>query len=467
MSAYQSLLDRVGSQKHLLRFWDELNEEQRNALTEQIESIDFAAVKKAFKLSSDAYTASPENLTPVPDDHHLVFERLPYNEKQRYWRKGLEAISRGEVAAIVLAGGQASRLGSSSPKGTIPLGLDVAPCDSLLGIQACKIALLEKMANKEFPQHKGKGKIQWLVMVSKTTEAATRAHLEKVVAASGLSPEQITIFCQSEIPAFDNEGNLLLSSRHSIVTAPNGNGGLYAALAPFLPAMKTRGVKYFHVYCIDNILCKVADPHMLGFFIEHGADVVTKTILKQPGELVGSVCLDKGVPRVTEYSELGAELAERKADDGRLLFCAGSIANHLYSLEFLESFCNNSFYLPYHRASKKIPHVASDGSFVKPTVPNGIKLEQFVFDVFERSKNFYIWEVEREDEFSPLKNADSAGKDCLSTCKRDLAVLNKKWLMKAGAIVDKEPVYLSSSLSYGGEGLERFKDQVVSGPLIQ
>ncbi|VDM83227.1 unnamed protein product [Strongylus vulgaris] len=55
-------------------------------------------------------------------------------------------------------------------------------------------------------------------------------------------------------------------------------------------------------------------------------------------ELVGSVCLDKGSPRVTEYSELGAELAERRADDGRLLFCAGSIANHLYSLEFLERF---------------------------------------------------------------------------------------------------------------------------------
>ncbi|ETN77135.1 UTP--glucose-1-phosphate uridylyltransferase [Necator americanus] len=233
--------------------------------------------------------------------------------------------------------------------------------------------------------------ISRLVMVSKTTEAATRVHLEKVVAASGLSPEQITIFCQSEIPAFDNEGNLLLSSRHSIVTAPR------------------------FLYSWKKIL--------------EGGKIKKKkfqaTILKQPGELVGSVCLDKGVPRVTEYSELGPELAERKADDGRLLFCAGSIANHLYSLEFLESFCNNSFHLPYHRASKKIPHVASDGSFVKPTVPNGIKLEQFVFDVFERSKNFYIWEVEREDEFSPLKNADSAGKDCLSTCKRDLAVLNK------------------------------------------
>ncbi|VDK54841.1 unnamed protein product [Cylicostephanus goldi] len=161
MSLYEKLLSRVGTQKHLLKFWEELSEQQRNSLAEQIESIDFDAVKKAFFASEDAYIASPENLTPVPLDHHIVFRNLTAAERQRYWRKGLEAISRGEMAALVLAGGQASRLGSTAPKGTIPLGLNVAPCDSLLGMQATKIALLEKLAAKEFPQLKEKGKIQW------------------------------------------------------------------------------------------------------------------------------------------------------------------------------------------------------------------------------------------------------------------------------------------------------------------
>uniref|UniRef100_A0A0R3PTH5 UDP-N-acetylglucosamine diphosphorylase n=1 Tax=Angiostrongylus costaricensis TaxID=334426 RepID=A0A0R3PTH5_ANGCS len=335
--------------------------------------------------------------------------------------------------------------------GTIPLGLGVAPCDSLLGIQASKISLLQKLAAEEFLQTGAKAKIQWLIMTSQSTEQATRNHLTEVVPATGLTFEQITIFSQAEIPAFDNEGNLMLSNRHTVVTAPNGNGGLYSALAAHLPEMKLRGVKYFHVYCVDNILCKVADPHLLGFFIEKRADVATKTILKKPGELVGSVCLDNGCPRVVEYSELGAELAERKTDDGRLLFCAGSIANHLFSLDFLESFCSENFRLPYHRASKKIAHLSSDGKIMKPVSPNGIKLEQFVFDVFERSKNFYIWEVEREDEFSPLKNAESAGKECLSTCKKDLASLNRKWLESSGAKVIGDPIYLQTSVSYCGE----------------
>ncbi|KAK6014697.1 hypothetical protein OSTOST_19913 [Ostertagia ostertagi] len=178
--------------------------------------------------------------------------------------------------------------------------------------------------------------------------------------------------------------------------------------------MKMRGVKYFHVYCIDNILCKVADPHWLGYCIEKHADVSTKTIREIIPAIGGVVCTGPRTSlRVTEYSELGAELAEKKTDDGRLLFCAGSIANHSGLVGYDKVFCEWSFHLPYHRASKKIPHITPDGTLVKPTSPNGIKLEQFVFDVFEKSK---------------------------------------KWLEAAGAIVKgDDPVFIAAFASYCGE----------------
>ena len=51
-----------------------------------------------------------------------------------------------------------------------------------------------------------------------------------------------------------------------------------------------------------------------------------------------------------------------------------------------------------------------NGEFYKPTEPNGIKLEQFIFDVFPSVElnKFGCLEVDRLDEFSPLKNADGA-----------------------------------------------------------
>ncbi|VDL64636.1 unnamed protein product [Nippostrongylus brasiliensis] len=220
MASYEVLLERVGSQKHLLNFWSELNDDEKAALVKQIDSIDFDTAREVFNASANIYTASPDNLTPVPNDHHVVFKNIPENERTHYWKKGLEAISRGEVAAIVLAGGQASRLGSSAPKGTIPLGLNISPCDSLLGIQASKIALLEKLGEREYPENKESSRIQWLVMTSQSTEQATREHLNKIIPAAGLSFDQVTIFSQAEIPAFDTDGNLLLSEKHKIVTAP-------------------------------------------------------------------------------------------------------------------------------------------------------------------------------------------------------------------------------------------------------
>jgi len=79
-----------------------------------------------------------------------------------------------------------------------------------------------------------------------------------------------------------------------------------------------------------------------------------------------------------------------------------------------------------------------------------VPLANGLLGVFRR---FHIWEVDRRAEFSPLKNNDSAGVECPSTCRADIYRLHRQWLIDAGAKLGDEVVEceISPLLSYCGE----------------
>ncbi|TFL03724.1 UDP-N-acetylglucosamine diphosphorylase [Pterulicium gracile] len=454
-------------QDHLLTFWPQLTPEQQDSLATQLSALDIERVNRIFKTS----TASENG-----DTHEHVLEPLPKNasaaafecpKKSEHWRKvGIEAIAEGKVGVLLMAGGQGTRLGSSAPKGCYDIGLPSHK--TLFQYQAERIARLQHVAAQETGKSAGDVIIPWYVMTSGPTRHETTEFFRSN-RFFGLEPENVIIFEQGTLPCLSNDGKVFLDKPYSVAVAPDGNGGLYAATrSPISPSSSTtvlsdlarRNISFVHAYCVDNCLVRVADPVFLGYCIESNADCAAKVVPKSsPTESVGVVAVRDYKFGVVEYSEISQEQAERRDADGELAFRAGNIANHFYTTEFLNNVESFEKDLAFHIAKKKIPHVdVASGQTVKPTSPNGMKLEMFVFDVFPFTERFKVLEVRRKDEFSPLKNAPGTGSDDPQTSRRDLLQQHKQFLEQAGATVEEGvEIELTPLVSYAGEGLESVK----------
>lgn len=273
------------------------------------------------------------------------------------------------------------------------------------------------------------------------------------------------------LPCLSTEGKILLESPSKVAVAPDGNGGLYAALrvpltqkinnlnAPnILSDLTTRKISFIHAYCVDNCLVKVADPVFIGYCIAKQAECGAKVVPKAyPTESVGVVARRGHKFSVVEYSEITSEQAERRDPaTGALAFRAANIANHFYTRAFLGRTQAIERSMAFHIARKKIPSVALDSGAQGKT--DGMKLEMFVFDVFPFTEKFAVLEVARNEEFSPLKNAPGTKSDNSETSRRDLLAQQKRFLEKAGAVVPESvEIELSPMLTYTGEGLEVVK----------
>jgi len=256
----------------------------------------------------------------------------------------------------------------------------------------------------------------------------------------------VVIFEQGVLPALTNTGKIILEEKDKISVAPDGNGGLYLALITnsILTNLQERGIKHIHAYCVDNCLVRIADPTFIGYSLTQNLSIATKVVRKRsPDEPVGLVVLKNGKPGVIEYSEISKEDAQATelsphGEDKILKFRAANIVNHYYSIEFLVGAPKWATTLPHHIARKKIPYVdLQSGEKVTPDTPNGIKLEQFVFDVFDLVPldKFGVFEVDRKEEFSPLKNGPGTKEDNAETSRRDVLLQGRRWVEAAGGVV--------------------------------
>lgn len=452
-------------QSHLFDHLESLSKEDQNSYLENLASV--ASRNTPEKLVDDCQAAlslskananEGNQIQPLPASSYRT---VIGNEEARdtYWKLGVDAIVKGEVAVILMAGGQGTRLGSSQPKGCYDIGLPSSK--SLFHIQADKILRLQDLSGAKSP-------IPWYIMTSVPTRAATEEFFAKHN-YFGLECSQITFFNQGTLPAFDLKGEkLLLKSATELVASPDGNGGLYRAMKDnnLLGDFSVRGIKHVYMYCVDNVLSRVADPVFIGFAIKHKFELATKAVRKRDAhESVGLIAMKDEKPCVIEYSEISEEVAEAVDSDGLLKLRAGNIVNHYYSVELLqrelEQWCTS---MPYHVARKKIPFYDNKiGQCCKPSSPNGIKLEQFIFDVFPSVPldKFGCLEVERAEEFAPLKNGPGSASDNPETSRRSYMSLGTSWLKSAGAKVSSDvEIEVSGRMSYAGENLSQYRAKI-------
>ena len=425
---------RAADQMHLVEALERLDAAEQAPLIAQLESIPWDEIPALI----DEYVRTapefelPGDVAPAP--------YYPYDAKSsvRSWDEasaleaGQQLIRDGKVAAFVVAGGQGTRLGYNGPKGCYPAGAITGKplfaffADNLLG------------ARDRFGV-----RVPFYVMTSPLNHDATVAFF-KDQNHFGLDPRDVMFFPQGVMPSFDREtARVLLASPNRIATNPDGHGGSIRALhvSGALDDMKQRGIEHLSYFQVDNPIVNVLDPVFLGLHVsadDSSAQMSSKMVSKAyPEEKVGLFCTSAARTRVIEYSDMPMDRQKETADDGDLLFRAGSIAIHAFSVAFVEKLASDPAYaLPYHRADKKVPYYdPKSEQLIQPMDPNAVKLERFVFDALPLAERSIIYETARPIEFAPIKNSE--GVDSAESSKIIQTERAALWLERAGVEIPR------------------------------
>jgi UDP-N-acetylglucosamine/UDP-N-acetylgalactosamine diphosphorylase len=417
-------------QEHVFRFWDELPQEGRRRLLEQVAAVDFAELGRLI----DEHVTHPRPPVLPPALEPAPFIPLPQSEEDRAARRrraalGEALLAAGKVAAVTVAGGQGTRLGYNGPKGALPIGpVSGRP---LFAIFADSLYAARMACGASLP---------WYLMTSRANDRQTRDFFD-AHNCFNLPCTDTKFFTQGLMPAVDLQGKLLLAQRDELAWNPDGHGGIIRALARSgaLADMAERGIEHLSFFQVDNPLAPPVDPAFIGCHAEGHSDMSSKIAIKRDAaEKLGVFCLSGGRLHVVEYSDIPAAMAAEPDPAGGLRFRAGNVAIHLLSRRFVERLnAGGRFALPFHRALKKIPCVDETGRVRAPQEPNGVKFETFVFDALPMADRTVVLEVDRQREFSPVKNAD--GDDSPASARRDMVRLAAESLEAAGVTVPRGP----------------------------
>jgi UDP-N-acetylglucosamine/UDP-N-acetylgalactosamine diphosphorylase len=405
-------------QDHILRYLEMLTPEEQQSLLQDVSCINFPQLSTLYQAHrTNTAAASEKNIFDPADILAPPFSNALYST-------GEDCLQAGKVGIFLVAGGQGTRLGFKGPKGCYP----VSPVKqkSLFQLFAESIRAL---------QHRYGTRLFWYIMTSPENNQETSTFFRQNN-FFGLTPDQIRFIIQGEIPSLDGNGKLLLDRNKKIFKNPDGHGGSLSALkeSGALDDMRAKGIEEIFYFQVDNPLAKIADPLFIGAHVAHNADMSTKVVKKtDPEEKVGIIGKINGKLGCIEYSELSAEEINERTGDGSLRFSSANIAIHMIRRSFAEKLTSGTAVtLPFHSAQKEIECLnIRDGKLVPDTV-SGLKFEMFIFDALGYARNPVTMEVNRAEEFSPVKN--SAGVDSPATAQQSMVKIFTQWVKNSGSV---------------------------------
>lgn len=441
---------RTCGQLRVLKYWNSLDDAQRVEFLEQLKRLDLERIIEAQQIARGHHAAAHPLAQATPPAY------IPCSDteaRQRAHAEGENILRAGRVAALTVAGGQATRLGLQGPKGAF----EVTPIrhKSLFEVFAQKILAAQRRYGASIP---------WVVMTSPINQEATRRFFQ-AHGYWGLRQEDVFFMEQGQVPSTDYAGEFLLEAPNKLSLNPDGHGGVFRALhsSGLTKVLKDRGIELLSYFQVDNPLIQVIDPVFIGLHTQHGSEFSSKIVLKRsPHEKVGLFIESKGALHVVEYSDMPEEFKALTDADGSLRWRSANIAVHMLSLDFCVHMAEQT--LPYHQAIKKIKALDEQGRLAEL---QGIKYEQFIFDALPFAKNPLLVETHREWEFSPVKNA--AGPDSAETCRAAQIALWASWFEAAAALVERDshghPVGDVEISPLFADSLESFVERVRSSKL--
>lgn len=380
-------------QEQLLKYYNELTDEQKKLLDNQLEKIDYEKVNDVYKKS---YTDDITDMTKI--SNLKIVTKNDINNKKEVNSIGENIIKNNEYAVVFMAGGFGSRLGLNKPKGCLELTVNNK-----------KISLFEIFINKlKEANNKYGSNINLYIMTSTTNNKDTVDFFE------GNNyfgyKENINIFSQDNYPILDVNGKITLKSKYEILEGPNGNGDVFGALKRngMLDDMKSKGIKYVLFSTIDNVLSNIVDTLFIGETISNGYELATKTLMKKDvNDKAWVYCKYNDRPYILQSHEITEELTNTKDENGNYIYRETNITYHLISVDLIEKFA--SIDLKYHRAYKNNKFLDENGNLINTDEKNSFKFEKFIFDAFYFADDMLLYRVD-DSEFCPIKTVEDVKK---------------------------------------------------------